>query len=282
MTPGAYEVDVRDVEYFRHGDEPLLARLYQPRASGPFPLLLEVHGGVWTSGDRTSDETINQTISESGVVVVAIDFRQPPDAIYPASLQDVHVAIRWVKANAAALNGRPDLIGALGTSSGGHQVMLTALQPHEPSYAALPLPGPLERDATLDFVVLCWPIVDPLARYRWARRAGKTNLVEKHDAYWGTEDAMAAGSPQRIVERLERHAFRFPAALVIQGTGDDNIPYSMVEHFVDVYRRAGGNIHLELFDGEPHGFIKQQPDSHPAARALECIRVFVRAQADAR
>jgi acetyl esterase/lipase len=54
-------------------------------------------------------------------------------------------------------------IGALGNSSGGHQVMLTALLPGEPGFTDVPA----DRAARLDFVVLCWPVIDPLARYAW-------------------------------------------------------------------------------------------------------------------
>ena len=47
-----YEVDVQDVEYLRHGDNPLLARLFRPQGSGPFPIMVELHGGAWVRGDR--------------------------------------------------------------------------------------------------------------------------------------------------------------------------------------------------------------------------------------
>ena len=137
QAPAAHEIDVKDVEYLRHGDRPLLARMFLPRGSGPFPMVVELHGGAWCRGDRTSDTILNEPLARSGVVVAALDFRQPPAAPYPASLQDIHYAIRWLKGRARDLGSRPDMIGSMGNSSGGHQAMLLAMRPFDPRYAAL-------------------------------------------------------------------------------------------------------------------------------------------------
>src|SRR6266404_8871995 len=175
MTTNArktYEIDVGDAEYLRHGDTPLLARLFKPRGNGPFPLIIELHGGAWNLGDRLMDVAINEPLAKSGVVVAALDFRMPPVASYPASLADINYAIRWFKTQATALGSRPDLVGALGSSSGSHQAMLAAMRPQDPRYAALPLPaGAPTVDASLRCVVLCWPVIDPLARYHHAKKA---------------------------------------------------------------------------------------------------------------
>src|SRR5438445_2112269 len=139
-TPGTYEIDVQDIEYLRHGDKPLLARLFKPRGTGPFPLMVELHGGAWCRGDRLGDTAINEPLAKSGVVVAALDFRMPPDAAYPGSLVDISYGIRWLKSRATAMRSRPDLVGIIGASSGAHQAMLLAMKPRDPKYAALPLP----------------------------------------------------------------------------------------------------------------------------------------------
>lgn len=95
-----YDIDKEDVEYVRHGDKPLLARLFKPRGPGPFPLIVELHGGAWCRGDRLNDAAINEPLAKSGVVVAALDFRMPPEAPYPASLADINYAIRWLKTRA--------------------------------------------------------------------------------------------------------------------------------------------------------------------------------------
>src|SRR4249920_1770716 len=84
-----YEIDVEDVEYIRHGNKPLLARVYKPRGTGPFPLIIDLHGGAWCSKDRTSDAGTDEPLARSGVVVASLDFRMPPEAGYPASLADI-------------------------------------------------------------------------------------------------------------------------------------------------------------------------------------------------
>src|SRR5215510_3238460 len=136
-TRTTYAVDIEDVEYLRHGDKPLLARLFKPRGSGPFPIMVELHGGAWVRGDRLNGNVGNEALAQQGVIVVALDFRVPPVAPYPASLADIHYGFRWCKTQAAAWHGRPDKIGAMGTSSGAHQAMLLGMRPHDARYAAL-------------------------------------------------------------------------------------------------------------------------------------------------
>ena len=108
-----------DVEYRRDGTHRLLARVYRPAGPGPFPALLDVHGGAWTGGDRTSNARLDRTLATAGLLVVSIDFRLAPTHPYPAMLEDVNYATRWLKATATALGARPGPVGAVGTSSGG-------------------------------------------------------------------------------------------------------------------------------------------------------------------
>ena len=81
-NPTNYEIDVADVEYVRHGDKPLLARMFKPRGQGPFPAVVELHGGAWCLGDRLMDKPIHEPLAKSGVVVASLDFRVPPDASF--------------------------------------------------------------------------------------------------------------------------------------------------------------------------------------------------------
>src|ERR671932_1252479 len=117
------DVDVQDVEYQQQAGKPWLARVSRPAGRGPFSTLLDVHGGAWNNGDRTNDAVLNQALAAQGILTVAIDFRQPPEAGYPASVQDMNLAIRWLKAHAQEFGGT-DRVGALGVSSGGHLVLL--------------------------------------------------------------------------------------------------------------------------------------------------------------
>src|SRR5689334_15475562 len=170
-TTKTHTVDVEDVEYLRHGDKSLLLRLFKPQGTGPFPLIIDLHGGAWCMGDRLMDTPINEPLAKSGVVVAALDFRMPPDSSYPGSLADINFAIRWLKIHATKWNSRPDRVGILGSSSGAHQAILGAMRPRDSRYAGTPLPpGSLLVDAQVRCVILCWPVIDPLARYHYAKK----------------------------------------------------------------------------------------------------------------
>jgi acetyl esterase/lipase len=279
-----HDIAVEDVEYLRHGGTPLLARLYRPQGPGPFPMMVELHGGAWCRQDRLADTLIHEALAKSGVVVASLDFRQPPAAGYPASFQDIHYGIRWLKARAHELGSRPDMVGSMGNSSGGHQAMLLAMRPFDPRYAALPRSG-ASTDATVRCVILCSPVIDPLGRYHYAKqlKAGGPPypaLVDEvlpcHDAYWGTEDAMADGCPALALERGE--TLQLPPVLYLQGTEDQAHPRPHLDRFVANYRQAGGVVDLELFGGEGQGFIMRKAGSPASNRALDMIVEFVHKQ----
>jgi acetyl esterase/lipase len=271
------EVRIEDIEYQRVGDAPLLARLYRPAGTGPVPAVVDVHGGAWATGDRLNNAAMDAALAAAGVVVMAIDFRMPPAAPYPAAVADVNFAIRWLKAHAAELGSRPALVGGVGTSSGGHLIMLSTLRPFDPRYTAVPLDGAAGIDARLPYVVACWPIVDPLARYRMAKERGVQRLVENHDVFFQGEAAMEEGNPQLILERGEKADL--PPALVLQGTNDDNVTPDMADRFAAAYRKAGGSVELEKFPGQPHTFVSKDPTSAASQKAIETIAAFIHKQA---
>ena len=75
------DIRVEDVEYQRQGGRPMLARLYRPRGTGPFPAVLQVHGGAWVNKDRTDNDFIAKALAANGIVVASIDFRMPRGAL---------------------------------------------------------------------------------------------------------------------------------------------------------------------------------------------------------
>src|SRR5690348_6613911 len=121
-VPARFEIEVRELEYRRHDGAPLLGRLYRPiggeTASGPFPALIDVHGGAWASGDRLNNAPLDEALAKSGIVVLAIDFRMPPQHRYPGAIADIDYAARWLKAQAEEFASRRELVAGLGTSSG--------------------------------------------------------------------------------------------------------------------------------------------------------------------
>lgn len=288
-TATASAFDVKDVEFLRHGDAPLLARLYTPHGPGPFPAIVELHGGAWTQFDRTRGKSLHEALARRGVMVAALDFRQGAAGAYPLSVADINYGIRWVKAHAPELKTRADLVGISGNSTGGHLAMLAAMRPDDPRYAAIPLPGGANLDAAVRCVVMLWPIINPLSRYHYAKRrlaeaappdwAGR--IVAFHHGYWQDEASMADGSPTLLLERGVPVAT--PPALWIQASEDDVHNYrdpdsgfdgTEAERFVARYRRAGGQIELARYEA-PALFTTVQPDLPQSIAALARIADFV-------
>jgi len=266
--------NAEDLEYQHAGSVSLLARFYRPEGRGPFPAILEVHGGAWISGDRFNNVAIAEHLAAHGIVTLSIDFRMPPAARYPDTVADVNLGIRFLKANAERFATRKELVGGLGTSSGGHLLLLNALCPRDSRYVAHLLPG---IDASLAFAIACWPVADPLARYRAVQERGNDRLVEAHHQFWPSEEAMAEGNPQLILERSD--PVETPPAFIMQGTADDNLTPDMAANFAAAYKRAGGSIAFHRFEGQPHAFIPRDPGSPDALRALGLITDFIHHQA---
>lgn len=266
---------IEDIEYQRPGGKPLLARLYRPKGEGPFPAIVDVHGGAWTKGDRLNNAAMMQVVSARGVVVLSIDFRMPPEAGYPTSLSDINFAIRWFKSRCAGYGVAPDKVGGLGTSSGGHQIFLAAMRPKDPRYAAIQAPG-VSADARLAYVIAGWPVIDPYARYRMAQEANRENLIASHHAFWSDVAAMEEGNPQMLLERGEKA--ELPPGLIVQGTSDDNVDWRWIDKFGETYRKHGGTIEVHKYEGEGHSFIKEDISAPAAVDAINRISAFIKAR----
>ena len=271
-----FEIEIQDMECPRPDGSMMLIRVARPKGAGPLPAIVDIHGGGWVMGDRRQNAIIDDALAAKGIVVAAPEFRMPPDGAYPVSISDVHLAIRWLKANASAFGGRPDLVGGLGTSSGGHQLLTCMLRPDEARFGALVTPSTQAFDATLAYAIAAWPVADPLRRFRMAQEKQIKNLLDAHAAYWPSEAAMAEGNPQLLLERGEHG--KLPPLLVIQGTSDDNLPHDMASNFAAAYRKAGGEATLHEFEGQPHTFITRNPDSDAAKHALKLMAEFVQGQ----
>ena len=273
----SFGLDVTEVEYRRDLNVSWMARVYQPQGTGPFPVMLDVHGGRWNRGTRTNAEVMDRALAESGIVVASIEFRLAPDHPYPAQVADINYGTRWLKAHARDFNADPGSIGAIGSSSGGHGVFLSGMRPHDPRYAALPLDEAPELDATLNYILACWPVVDPHARYLYAQETNNEGLVAATNAYFTSSDGATEGNPHMILQRGEM--VTLPPAIIIQGTEDDNIPVPATKEFAEAYRRSGGEIQLEIFDGMPHGFgYRRGPETD---RAVDLVKAFIARQLSA-
>jgi acetyl esterase/lipase len=268
-----YEFVVKDMVYHRD-DKPRLARLYQPAGSGPFPAVLQVHGGAWNNKDRTDGQNVALDLAAAGLVVLAIDFRNAPEAPYPASLQDINYGIRWLKSHAAEFGSSAGQVGAYGTSSGGHQILLAAIRPDDPRYRALPLADAPDMDAKLAFVVSGWGVLFPLERYKLAKAKGDETLAKGHDVFFGSEAAQIEATPALIIERGEK--VFLPPALVFQGTQDQWTTVELAQRFATDYRNAGGTMDLALYEGARHTFVNEHPFDPNSVKAVATMIAFIK------
>jgi acetyl esterase len=268
-----YDFVVKDIVY--HNDtKPRLARLYQPAGSGPFPAVLQVHGGAWNNKDRTDGQNTSLDLCAAGIVVLAIDFRNAPEAPYPASLQDINYGIRWLKAHAGEFGSSAAQVGAYGTSSGGHQILLAAIRPDDPRYRAVPLTEAPDIDAKLAFVVSGWGVLFPLERYKLAKAKGDENLAKSHDIFFGSEAAQIEATPALIIERGEK--VFLPPALVFQGTQDQWTSVELAQRLATDYRVAGGTMDLELYEGAHHTFVNEHPFDPNSVKAVATMIAFIK------
>ncbi len=269
-----YEIKVWDVECRRDPGRTLMARIYQPQGAGPFPALLDVHGGAWNDQDRTANAAVDERLAASGILVVAIDLRWAKEAPYPASVADANYGIRWLKAKALGWKGNPQTVGALGSSSGGHVVQLCAMRPFDSRYNTHLLVDAPDVDATLAYAIARSPISDPAARYVQAKKMQRESLIKNSEIYFKPWESIFEGNPQRILDRGEPVAL--PHMLILQGDLDDNVLPAVQESFVLAYGKAGGAIDYELFPGCDHRWIaKPGPQTD---RAIDIIKAFIARQ----
>jgi acetyl esterase len=269
----SYDYTVADFAYIEHADGPQRLRLFMPVVSRAVPVVVDLHGGAWCNGDLKDCESRDLALVRAGFAVAALNFRHAGQG-YPSSLVDINYAIRWLKAHAGKLGLRPDKVGLSGQSSGGHLAMLAAMRPDDPRYTAIASPGGAAADASVQAVVMQWPVINPLSRYRNVlrlREAGNPpawvgDLPERHDLYWKTTAAMEEGNPMLILERGEKAAL--PPALWIQGRPDPVHDYrdpegrfdgNEPERFAANYRRAGGSIELVTIDNATRAGASDEP-----------------------
>jgi acetyl esterase/lipase len=238
-----FEIKVSEVELLRTpAGRQLMARVYQPQGAGPFPTVLDLHGGAWRRKDRLAEEPMDRAIAASGVLVVAVDLRLSEEAPYPASVQDANYGVRWLKSRAADWNGDPSKIGVYGSSSGGHVAQLLAMRPRDARYTAIPLnmgphtagpqtplPAAPKLDATVAYVASRSPISDPYARFQQAERMKRDGMIENSRIYFNPWDTIHEGNPQQILER--REPVTLVPMLIMQGALDDNVLPAVQEKF---------------------------------------------------
>lgn len=269
---GKFAVTVSDVPMRKNSAGRLLmARVYRPDGPGPFPTVLDLHGGAWNTKDRFAEEPMDRALAASGVLVVAIDLTLAPEAPYPANVQDANYGVRWLKWKAASWNGDPSRIGIYGSSSGGHVGELLSMRPRDARYNAIPLPEAPGLDATVAYVATRSPISDPYARFKNAEAHKRAEMMQNHHVYFKPWETIFESNPQQILERKEQVALG--PLLIMQGGLDDNVLPAVQEKFANTYRAAGGACDYHLFEGAEHQWVAHEGPATDRARSL--VKQFI-------
>ncbi|MDE0223550.1 MAG: alpha/beta hydrolase [Gammaproteobacteria bacterium] len=269
----------------------IYARVCEPHGAHPIELRLEryvsrddagrlgkavimVHGGAWTSNDRHSPHVVCRNLAEAGFSVFSLDFRDGRDGKHPCAVQDVTAGIRYVRARAEQFGIDADGIALIGSSSGGHLALLTAIQPDVPEYrgTSTAIAGGDDLSAGVCCVVALWPVSNPERRLRHAIETGRDELVQAHFGYYRDEAHMRDASVQRRLRAGEAQSV--PPLLVVQPGEDANVPRDMTLDLVREYQEAGGTVHYLFYPGLRHGFAYEA--SVATTRLLEEIHWFIK------
>ena len=225
-----------DIEYGRAGGVSLRLDGCVPDGAGPFAAVILVHGGGWTGGDKRENcAPLFAPLTTAGLAWFSINYRLAPAHRWPACLEDVETAIRWVKAHAAEYRVDAGRLGLLGESAGGQLVQMAAVRATEATRVA----------ALVPFYAPCDNVADSV------RRGGPSKSMqallgvgEKLDA--AAEEKLYAVSPLNFVHP------RLPPCLLLHGTADQSVPYDQSLQWQARLRAHGVRCELVTIPGGPH------------------------------
>lgn len=269
------KIEETDIPFANTHGEDLLGRLYQPQDAIGHGIVM-VHGGAWTANDRHTPSVMSRLLANRGLVVFSLDFRCGPVFQHPAASADIAAGIRYFRIHADALGINADKIGLIGSSSGGHLVLYTALQPNIPMHQTTPVLDSLEGsvDASVAYVIALWPVSNPLARFEYALEVGRHELVRAHQGYFGSRGTMHQASVQRVIR--SREFTHLPPTFIVQPGEDLNVPQFMTNDLLSAFRNVGHEVEYLHMPGLPHAFAYEA--SADTDRCEAAVWDFIRPQ----
>jgi acetyl esterase/lipase len=205
-----------------------------PGSDGPWPALIWAHGGAWTEGDKAP---LPVNAAAAGFLVASVNYRLYPAYRFPAMIQDLKCAIRYLRAHAAAYNLDPARISLIGHSAGGHLAALAGMAEESAGWDV----GPYRHQSSgVQAVVAMSAPADLTARYPDWVEAIKV-------AVFGPE-GLDGASPIRHVRSDA------PPFLIVHGAADPLIPVTQAYLLHDSLRKAGVPSELLIIESAGHGF----------------------------
>lgn len=247
-----------DVPYAKTSDgQSLRMDVFQPQRSAdasPRAAVLMIHGGGWAGGDKKDFHPLGKGLAHLGYVAFAVQYRltSNPKNIWPSQLDDVQLAIRWIRSHAAIYGVDPARIGAIGMSAGGHlAACLGTLDTRDPINAPYG-----DHSSRVQCVVnVCGPVIlteDLSTKVR--QGAAVNNLVKNLLGGTAAERADAARQASPLLHVDSKSA----PFLILHGRQDDIVPVEHSERLHAALRKADINARLVVFDDEGHNFSKPE------------------------
>ncbi len=231
-----------DVTYCTADSLPQKMDMYFPESGGPWPALAYVHGGGWMHGDKSEAAGFARGMAAQGYLVVAINYRLYPAGKFPAMIQDVKCAIRFLRAHASEYNFDPNRIGVIGTSAGGHLVALLGTSEFG---AGWDVGEYLDQSSRVQAVVAMAPVTD------LTRNFPNADVESTRQVGFG-EDNIVQASPITHVTVDD------PPFLLIHGDRDELVP---VEQSQLMYERlVQTNVPAQLVIVRNAGHSMTAPD----------------------
>jgi len=225
-----------NLPYGTANGETLLLDAHVPVGPGPFPVVLIIHGGGWSGGDKANDIVPVFGPVATNFTWFTIAYRLAPTNRWPACRDDVRTAIRWVKQHAAEYKGDPRRIALMGYSAGGQLATLTGLTP--------------DTDTAVQAVVGMAPPTDVVTeaqrRGSLAKWISMGNLIDRTNL-----DADTLARLKELSPRAHIHAGA-PPFLLIQGDADKTVPPDLTHQFQADLQAAGVPCDFIVIPGASH------------------------------
>jgi alpha-L-fucosidase 2 len=232
----------KDIEYARVDGVSLKLDAFVPEGPGPFRTAILVHGGGWEGGDKQTYITyIFEPLSKAGFTWFSIDYRLAPAHPFPAAVDDVRRAIRFVKEHAAEYKVDAERLALIGESAGGHLVSYVAAR-HDPRTA---VNGVVSFYGIHDFV--------SFTAHHGGEQKNMRQFLEVERLKFDTVAKLIGASPIAFVNA------GMPPFLFIHGSGDKSVPYQQSVDMCDAMKAKGAGCEIMAVDGV-HGMDHWEPD----------------------
>ena len=221
-------------------------------SNNPAPVILCIHGGAWSGGDRTEMYRAMTWLQGQGYCTCTIDYRLAPASPFPAQIEDCKCAVRYLRAHAQKLHIDPNHIGVFGISAGAHLALLLGLTPH---VGALEGIGGWngESSGVQSVLALCGPT--DLAHWPgYAHAAPEVHGIMESFLGGPLEQRRALAVEASPVSYVHAESGRAaPPILLLHGDRDTLVPLSQSEELYSRLKAAGGDVTLRVAGGVGHG-----------------------------